>query len=514
SSTNIKLRLYYFNCRGRIQAVRYMLEDIAYIHKNVDYKEDFELLEKRDEIWSQHKTNETISDPFHNLPVLHWNDTDTFAQTLTIGQLLARKFNLYGKLTSSIVDQDLLHGYIDGVVSCAYTDVILNSFLCIGSMVDFSDENNLMYRLTKNISNVLKLLNNLLKKSSTSFYYDQLEPTIADYFVFEAFTIARDYHHKLIPNEEDCQELMKLEQIMKERPGLANYFNKDLLFKRFTASLTEILCDLSCYDCSEVVLDYKLTAETVPTEFKNCTIVTEQSNCYMQVKWERNSTTTLIVYGFQYWKADVLGHDLQATVSFSYFDSQPSWSNIIIYRCLTDQCNSPARLKSLLESFKFVNKLEQLQYLLEKDEAFDGKQCLFFSNTTQYQMFSLKKSDPPTCKQCMTIVNMTPKKKVIEASCYSLQTSLNTVNQRVEFDINDRTRSPNWYIACQRANCNTLDVGDLIYQNSLIDFNLEKFIDKTSAGLSIRFSSSFFIVFQNAFNKIQAFLMVPGQKWN
>ncbi|CAF1407837.1 unnamed protein product, partial [Rotaria sordida] len=135
--------------------VRYMLEDIAYIHKNVAYKEDFELLEKRDEIWSQHKTNETISGPFHNLPVLHWNDTDTFAQTLTI---------------------------------------------------DFS----------------------------TSFYYDQLEPTITDYFVFEAFTVARDYHDKLIPNREDCQELIKLEQIMKERPGLANDFNKDLLFKRFT----------------------------------------------------------------------------------------------------------------------------------------------------------------------------------------------------------------------------------------------------------------------------------------
>ncbi|CAF1506336.1 unnamed protein product [Rotaria sordida] len=69
---------------------------------------------------------------------------------------------------------------------------------------------------------------------STSFYYDQLEPTITDYFVFEAFTVARDYHDKLIPNREDCQELIKLEQIMKERPGLANDFNKDLLFKRFT----------------------------------------------------------------------------------------------------------------------------------------------------------------------------------------------------------------------------------------------------------------------------------------
>ena len=61
---DIKLRLYYWNCRGRIQAVRYMLEDIAYIHKNVDYKEDFELLENMFETWRQHNMNETISGPF------------------------------------------------------------------------------------------------------------------------------------------------------------------------------------------------------------------------------------------------------------------------------------------------------------------------------------------------------------------------------------------------------------------------------------------------------------------
>ncbi|CAF3442366.1 unnamed protein product, partial [Rotaria sp. Silwood2] len=215
---NIKFRLYYWNCRGRIQAVRYMLEDIAYTYKSVDYKEDFELLEKAPELWLQHKSDETISGPFHNLPVLHWNDTHTFGQTLTI---------------------DLLEIYINGVVSCAYIDVISNVLICIFNGVNFEDRNDQNYRLTKKISTDLKALNNLLKKSSTSFYYNQSEATIADYFVFEAFTIARDYCQKLIPNEEECQALMKLEQVMKERPGLVNYFNKDLLFKRFTGSLKE-----------------------------------------------------------------------------------------------------------------------------------------------------------------------------------------------------------------------------------------------------------------------------------
>jgi hypothetical protein len=85
ASDNIKIRVHYWNARGRLQAVRYMLEDIANKHKNVDYKEDYEILEKAAEVWPQHKTDETISGPFRNLPVFHWNDTHTFGQTLAIG---------------------------------------------------------------------------------------------------------------------------------------------------------------------------------------------------------------------------------------------------------------------------------------------------------------------------------------------------------------------------------------------------------------------------------------------
>lgn len=156
-----------------------------------------------------------------------------------VAQLLARKFDLYGKLTSSIDDKDLLYGYIDGVVSCAYVDVIINILTCVWVMVDFVDETNPLNRLTKKIPNDLKTLNDLLKKSSTSFYYDQIEPTIADYFVFEAFTASRDYCQKLLPDEENRQALEKLEQTMKKRPALANYLNKGLLYKRFSGSPKE-----------------------------------------------------------------------------------------------------------------------------------------------------------------------------------------------------------------------------------------------------------------------------------
>jgi hypothetical protein len=93
-SNKIRLRLHYWNCRGRIQAFRYMLEDIAYTHKNVDYKEDFERFEILMTTWPQIKSDQKISGPFRTLPVLHWNDTHIFGQTLTIG-LFKKKTKFY-----------------------------------------------------------------------------------------------------------------------------------------------------------------------------------------------------------------------------------------------------------------------------------------------------------------------------------------------------------------------------------------------------------------------------------
>ncbi|CAF1297105.1 unnamed protein product [Adineta ricciae] len=237
---SIKLVFRYWNTRGRVQAVRYMLEDIAATNKNVEYKEEPELLENALESWmGRNKADESVSGPFHTLPVLHWNNKHVFAQTLPIGLLLARKFNLYGKLTASIDEEDALHAYIDGVVSCAYTDVIINILMCVWNQIDFVDDSNPANRAAKKVPNDLKALNGLLKKSSTPFFYDQTEPTIADYFVFEAYTMARYYSEKMIPSEDDRDALMKLEQVMSERPGIANYLKKDLLYKRFTGSPKE-----------------------------------------------------------------------------------------------------------------------------------------------------------------------------------------------------------------------------------------------------------------------------------
>ncbi|CAF1407795.1 unnamed protein product [Adineta ricciae] len=242
-----------------------------------------------------------------------------------------------------------------------------------------------------------------------------------------------------------------------------------------------VLCDFSCYDCSENILDYTLTDETVPTQFNNCTLVTGRLYCYIHVQWEQNpAKTKLQISGYQYWKLDIMGHDLEARASISYDESQLKWSKVIRYRCLTNECNSPTRLTYLLKSLKFVNRLEQLQYLIEPNETFDGQGCLVYYNETGKQISLPTQVHRSAPQQCRTMIKIEPKRKVINAERLSIQRDLNSLKHYIEIDINNRIRSSNLYITCQKADCNSLNTVDLIYRNSFVDFNMEKFIDQTS----------------------------------
>ncbi len=152
---------------------------------------------------------------------------------------MARNFDLYGKPTPSIDDKNIIQAYVDGIVSCSYFDVITHVLTCVYNGLDFNNQNDPNFRFTRMIPSALQSLNRILEKSSTSYFYDQAEPTTADYFAFEAYMIARDYHQKVLARDEYCQALKKLEQTMKQQPAIANYFAKGLLFKRFTGSPKE-----------------------------------------------------------------------------------------------------------------------------------------------------------------------------------------------------------------------------------------------------------------------------------
>lgn len=148
---------------------------------------------------------------------------------------------MYGKAKWFDDDPIVFHGLIDGVVSCAYTDVIFGIFMILYNQVDLDDSNHVYALLVKKVAVDLKMLNDLLKESLTVYFYDQDEPTIADYFVFYAFTMAKDLHSALLPTNDDSQALYKLEQTMRARPALAKYFHDNRLYNRLSGSPTEEL---------------------------------------------------------------------------------------------------------------------------------------------------------------------------------------------------------------------------------------------------------------------------------
>lgn len=158
---------------------------------------------------------------------------------LFLAIFLAHKFGLYGKSKSVDEDPVVFRGLIDGVMSCAYTDIIMSTFLVLYNQLDFDDPNHPYARLAKKIVDDFKTLENLLAKSTTPFFYDQDEPTIADYFVFYAFQLAKDFHSTLVPDANEAKALNKLDQTMRSRPALAKYFDEGRLFNRFSGSPTE-----------------------------------------------------------------------------------------------------------------------------------------------------------------------------------------------------------------------------------------------------------------------------------
>ena len=155
-------------------------------------------------------------------------------QSHRLAHILARKFDLYGKVTSSNTDPILLEGLLNGVMTCAYTDIIATALRSIWAAPDLENLESPENTRVRTIRDNLGSLNTILTQSSTPYFYDQTEPTVADYFFFEAYTLVRDIHRKLLP--QSCDALKKLDEIMKKRPALAKYFQNGRLLKRLTAA--------------------------------------------------------------------------------------------------------------------------------------------------------------------------------------------------------------------------------------------------------------------------------------
>jgi hypothetical protein len=236
------------------------------------------------------------------------------------------------------------------------------------------------------------------------------------------------------------------------------------LFLTFTL-LHRVLCDLSCYQCDlgGISFNYTVTAENISTQLNNCSIVIDQWYCVAEITWQRNPVkSNIMLRGYENLKSSGIAHTLWANIYAPYDPFRPGVRNAITYTCLTDKCNNPANLKFLLEFLTLTDKFEELEYLLESNEPFDGRRCLLFSNSTVSQPNSTSTIDPATCDQCSTDVQNTPELKQIVATCVVDSRLSNKLVYAAKFDISSRTRSTSWRIDCQRPDCNSLSTGDRI----------------------------------------------------
>jgi hypothetical protein len=114
-----KVRLRYFDARGRAQFVRYFLlaRGIAFEDERVPLSADFSA-------WLAIREDRAKTGPFHKLPVLYWDDSE-LPETLVIADFLHRISGDHDRLSTS---ENLRHAML---VSSLYVDLML----AIGTLI-------------------------------------------------------------------------------------------------------------------------------------------------------------------------------------------------------------------------------------------------------------------------------------------------------------------------------------------------------------------------------------------
>jgi hypothetical protein len=110
---NPKVKLRYFDARGRAQFIRYYLlaRDIAFEDERVPLSADFSA-------WLAIREDRAKTGPFHKLPVLYWDDSE-LPETLVIADFLHRASGDHDGLSTS---ENLRHATL---LSSLYVDLMM-----------------------------------------------------------------------------------------------------------------------------------------------------------------------------------------------------------------------------------------------------------------------------------------------------------------------------------------------------------------------------------------------------
>ncbi|CAF0828522.1 unnamed protein product [Adineta steineri] len=246
-----------------------------------------------------------------------------------------------------------------------------------------------------------------------------------------------------------------------------------ILFQLFYS----IQCQLTCHNCPREsnIFNTIITADTIPENLKDCTLISEQMECSIHVTWTQNPDQTILILMPGGERNSISNrYNLQNTITLTNTGSQLQWTKSLDFICSTEQCNSPIILKRLLKSLKSDDSFYTLSQLLEINNQFHGSLCNFFANSS---MSCETEMDQNTCKQCATQEYIESKPVEVCSNCVMDDIIENFITRQVKFFMNNRERHDMWMIECQQRDCNAIETGDLIRQKSDIQFDFDLFLN-------------------------------------
>ncbi|MCB9756030.1 MAG: glutathione S-transferase family protein [Myxococcales bacterium] len=214
--------LRYFDCRGRAQALRYLLIDAG-----IEFDDDRVPFDER---WATRRDDPAFSGPFGGLPVLRWGDLE-LAQTEAIALFLGRALGLAGDGG----DQDA--AWTVAFTAFGHQDLLQPALGVIWQPADGDDEAFASAcaaardRLRRRYGRLERWL------ASRGPYVLGESPCAGDYFVFEAIDVGRTLlGHNLL---DEFPRVVTLLSELAARPRLALHLQTGDRPTRFSGSPTE-----------------------------------------------------------------------------------------------------------------------------------------------------------------------------------------------------------------------------------------------------------------------------------
>ncbi|CAF1382510.1 unnamed protein product [Adineta ricciae] len=270
----------------------------------------------------------------------------------------------------------------------------------------------------------------------------------------------------------------------------------------FIATTVTLVSSLNCSSCSLRVFDYYITPDKIP-DFSYCTTnITTQKFCSLNFYSDDNRKTSKL----RAYPNDGIEH-----VSVPYIlagfdvpkDFNGNFGMGLLYQCLTDNCNHP---QTILKRILQATTIETYQPvpLLSSSEP---PTCFTYNNFTSidicrpsFRRDQSSRSNDSCSTYCVTSIRIDATDLKTERLCaYCEQQPMERftyIDERV-FLLNERTsRLQQLEFVCNSSSyCNSLENIRKIQQQYKIEFDFDKFDEKSAATMLSTSILGYFLLF-------------------